>query len=113
MYKRQTSADRLAADGISAEVVDLRCLIPMDLTTVLASVEKTSRLITVEENPLQGGWGATVVSVVVDEGFQLLDAPVRRVASANVPLPFADTLEDEVIPTADKVIAAVTSVVNF
>ena len=59
------------------------------------------------------GWGATVVSVVVDEGFQLLDAPVRRVASANVPLPFADTLENEVIPTADKVVSAVKSVVNF
>jgi pyruvate dehydrogenase E1 component beta subunit len=107
------AADRLAADGISAEVIDLRCLIPMDLTTVLASVGKTSRLITVEENPHQAGWGATVVSVVVDEGFQLLDAPVRRVASANVPLPFADALEDAVIPTADKVVAAVRSVVNF
>jgi pyruvate dehydrogenase E1 component beta subunit len=107
------AAERLAAKGISAEVVDLRCLIPMDLTTVLASVAKTSRLVTVEENPHQAGWGATVVSVVVDEGFELLDAPVRRVASANVPLPFADALEDEVMPTADKVVAAVESVVNF
>jgi pyruvate dehydrogenase E1 component beta subunit len=107
------AAERLAGEGVSAEVIDLRCLIPMDVTTVLASVEKTSRLITVEENPHQGGWGATVVSIVVDEGFSLLDAPVRRVTSANVPLPFADALEDEVIPTADKVIAAVHSVVNF
>ncbi len=107
------AADRLAEDGISAEVVDLRCLIPMDLTTVLASVAKTSRLVTVEENPYQAGWGATVVSVVVDEGFHLLDAPVRRVASANVPLPFADALENEVMPTADKVVAAVRSVANF
>ena len=108
-----TAAERLAAKGISAEVVDLRCLIPMDLTTVLASVAKTSRLLTVEENPHQAGWGATVVSVVVDEGFQLLDAPVRRVASANVPLPFADALEDEVMPTVDKVVAAAESVANF
>jgi acetoin:2,6-dichlorophenolindophenol oxidoreductase subunit beta len=107
------AAERLAGEGVSAEVIDLRCLIPMDVTTVLASVEKTSRLITVEENPHQGGWGATVVSIVVDEGFSLLDAPVRRVTSANVPLPFADALEDEVIPTADKVVAAVQSVVNF
>ncbi|GIF71436.1 alpha-ketoacid dehydrogenase subunit beta [Asanoa siamensis] len=107
------AADTLADDGVSAEVVDLRCLIPMDLTTVLASVGKTSRLVTVEENPHQAGWGATLVSVVVDEGFELLDAPVRRVASANVPLPFADALEDEVIPTADKVVAAVRSVVNY
>ncbi|GIH04877.1 pyruvate dehydrogenase subunit beta [Rhizocola hellebori] len=107
------AAERLAAKGISTEVVDLRCLIPMDMTTVLASVAKTSRLVTVEENPHQAGWGATVVSVVVDEGFQLLDAPVRRVASANVPLPFADALEDEVMPTVDKVVAAAESVANF
>jgi pyruvate dehydrogenase E1 component beta subunit len=107
------AADELAASGVSAEVVDLRCLIPMDLTTVLASVGKTSRLVTVEENPHQAGWGATVVSVVVDEGFELLDAPVRRVASANVPLPFADALEDQVIPTTDKVVAAVRSVVDY
>jgi pyruvate/2-oxoglutarate/acetoin dehydrogenase E1 component len=108
-----TAAERLAAEGVSVEVIDLRCLIPMDITTVLTSLEKTSRLITVEENPHQAGWGATVVSVVVDEGFQLLDAPVRRVTSANVPLPFADALEDEVMPTVDKVVAAVKSVVNF
>jgi pyruvate/2-oxoglutarate/acetoin dehydrogenase E1 component len=107
------AAERLAAKGISAEVVDLRCLIPMDLTTVLASVAKTSRLITVEENPHQAGWGATVVSVVVDEGFQLLDAPVKRVTSANVPLPFADALEEEVMPTVDKVVAVAESVANF
>ena len=108
-----TAADQLAADGISAEVVDLRCLIPMDLTTVLSSVGRTSRLVTVEENPHQAGWGATLVSVVVDEGFELLDAPVRRVTSANVPLPFADALEDQVIPTPDKVVAAVHSVTRY
>jgi pyruvate dehydrogenase E1 component beta subunit len=107
------AADRLAAEGVSAEVIDLRCLIPMDVTTVLTSVGKTSRLVTVEENPHQGGWGATVVSVVVDEGFQLLDAPVKRVTSANVPLPFADALEELVIPTVDKVVNAVKAVVNF
>jgi pyruvate dehydrogenase E1 component beta subunit len=107
------AAERLAADGVSVEVVDLRCLIPMDLSTVLASVGKTSRLVVVEENPHQGGWGGTVVSVVVEEGFELLDAPVRRVASANVPLPFADALEDQVIPTVDKTVAALKAVVDF
>ena len=75
--------------------------------TVLASVERTSRLLVVEENPYQGGWGATVVSIVADEGFELLDAPIRRVAAECVPLPFADALEDEVIPTVDKVVDAV------
>ena len=108
-----TAAERLAADGISAEVIDLRCLIPMDVTTVMESVGRTSRLVIVEENPYQGGWGGTVASIVVDEGFELLDAPVRRVASANVPLPFADALEDEVIPTADKVVAVVRGVAGY
>ena len=100
------AADQVAADGISVEVVDLRCLVPLDAATVLGSVERTSRLLVVEENPYQGGWGATVAAIVADEGFELLDAPVRRVAAECVPLPFADALEDQVIPTLDKVTAA-------
>lgn len=101
------AAETLSQEGIDAEVIDLRCLIPLDLATVLASVEKTSRLVIVEENPYQGGWGATVASVVADEGFESLDAPIRRVAAANVPLPFADALEAEVMPTTEKVAEAV------
>ena len=102
-----SAADRLAAEGISAEVVDLRCLIPLDARTVLESVGRTSRVVIVEENPYQGGWGGTVASILADEGFELLDAPVRRVAAECVPLPFADALEDIVIPTVDKVVEAV------
>src|SRR6266446_1653774 len=101
------AADRLAGEGVSAEVLDLRCLVPLDMATVLASVDRTSRLLIVEENPYQGGWGGTVASIVADEGFELLDAPVRRVAGANVPLPFADVLEQQVIPTVDTVTAAI------
>jgi pyruvate dehydrogenase E1 component beta subunit len=103
-----SAADRLAAeDGISAEVIDLRCLVPLDMAAVLASVGRTSRLVIVEENPYQGGWGGTVASIVADEGFELLDAPIRRVAAACVPLPFADALEQQVIPTVDSVTEAV------
>jgi pyruvate dehydrogenase E1 component beta subunit len=107
------AAEVVATEGISAEVVDLRCLIPLDVTTVLASLARTSRLLVVEENPFQGGWGATVASVVADEGFELLDAPVRRVAGDNVPLPFADALEQQVIPTVDKVVSAVRRLVSY
>jgi acetoin:2,6-dichlorophenolindophenol oxidoreductase subunit beta len=102
-----TAADQLAGEGISAEVIDLRCLVPLDMAAVLASLRRTSRLVIVEENPFQGGWGGTVASIAADEGFELLDAPVRRVAGANVPLPFADVLEQQVIPTVDAVTAAV------
>ncbi|WP_329268258.1 alpha-ketoacid dehydrogenase subunit beta [Streptomyces sp. NBC_01451] len=108
-----TAAERLAREGIDAEVVDLRCLVPLDVGTVLASLEKTSRLTIVEENPYQGGWGATLVSVVADEGFGLLDAPVRRVAGECVPLPFADALEERVIPTVDKVVTAVRDLAAY
>lgn len=107
------AADELQTAGISAEVIDLRCLVPLDIQAVLESVGRTSRLVVVEENPYQGGWGGTVVSIVVDEGFELLDAPVRRVAAECVPLPFADVLEDEVIPTVAKVVAAVQGVVAY
>jgi pyruvate dehydrogenase E1 component beta subunit len=107
------AAEQLAAEGISAEVIDLRCLIPLDAAAVLESVGRTSRLVIVEENPYQGGWGATVASLVADEGFELLDAPIKRVAAENVPLPFADSLEDMVMPTTEKVTAAIKSVTDY
>ncbi|WP_249713744.1 alpha-ketoacid dehydrogenase subunit beta [Rhizomonospora bruguierae] len=107
------AAEALARDGIFAEVVDLRCLIPLDIRTVLESVGRTSRLLIVEENPYQGGWGGTVASLVADEGFELLDAPIRRVAAACVPLPFADPLEQRVMPTVDKVTAAVRGLAAY
>ncbi|MGH3389648.1 MAG: alpha-ketoacid dehydrogenase subunit beta, partial [Actinomadura sp.] len=108
-----TAARRLEEEGISAEVIDLRCLVPLDMATVLGSVGRTSRLLVVEENPYQGGWGGTVVSIVADEGFELLDAPIRRVAGACVPLPFADALERQVIPTEDKVVTAVRELARY
>ena len=107
------AAEQLATEGISAEVIDLRCLIPLDAAAVLESVGRTSRLVIVEENPYQGGWGATVASLVADEGFELLDAPIKRVAAENVPLPFADSLEDIVMPTTEKVTAAIKSVTDY
>jgi pyruvate dehydrogenase E1 component beta subunit len=108
-----SAAEQLIAEDISVEIIDLRCLVPLDVKTVLSSVERTSHLILVEENPYQGGWGATVASIVADEGFELLDAPIRRVAAECVPLPFADALEDEVIPTVEKVVEAVRRLAAF
>jgi len=107
------AADQMAADGVSAEVIDLRCLVPLDMAAVLESVGRTSRLLIVEENPYQGGWGGTVASIVADEGFELLDAPVRRIAAACVPLPFADALEQQVIPTVAKVVSGIQSLMAY
>ena len=108
-----SAADLLAGRGIGVEVIDLRCLIPLDMAAVLGSVAKTSRLVIVEENPYQGGWGGTVASVVAEEGFEMLDAPITRVAARCVPLPFADALEDQVIPTVDKVVEAVVRIASY
>ena len=83
------------------------------MATVLASVERTSRLLIVEENPYQGGWGGTVASIVADEGFELLDAPIRRVAADCVPLPFADALEQQVIPTVEKVVSGIRTLMAY
>jgi pyruvate/2-oxoglutarate/acetoin dehydrogenase E1 component len=107
------AADELGGSGAQAEVIDLRCLVPLDMATVLASVKRTSRLLIVEENPYQGGWGGTVASIVADEGFELLDAPIRRVAAECVPLPFADALEDQVIPTVPKVASALRALLDY
>jgi pyruvate dehydrogenase E1 component beta subunit len=97
------AAQQLAERGIDCEVIDLRCLIPLDATAVLQSVGRTGRLFTVEENPRALGWGAEVASIVGDEAFWDLDGPITRITTPHVPLPSADSLEDLVIPTVDRV----------
>jgi pyruvate/2-oxoglutarate/acetoin dehydrogenase E1 component len=106
------AAEQLAAQGITAEVIDLRTLVPLDVATVLRSLDKTSRILIVEENPYQGGWGATLAAIVADEGFTLLDAPVKRLAAASVPLPFATHLEDQVLPSVSSVVTVATRMVT-
>ena len=98
------AADRLATEaGISAEVIDLRSLVPLDTATILASVGRTSRMFTVEENPRLCGWGAEVVSIVADEAFYRLDAPLVRITTPHIPLPSAAALEDLAMPSVDRI----------
>jgi acetoin:2,6-dichlorophenolindophenol oxidoreductase subunit beta len=102
------AADRLeASHGIDAEVIDLRSLVPLDVRTILDSVAKTSRLFTVEENPRLLGWGAEIVSIVADEGFWSLDAPIGRITTPHVPLPSAATLEDVAVPNVERIVETV------
>ena len=101
------AAEELAADGISLEVIDLRTLVPLDVSTVLRSVEKTSRLFTVEENPRLCGWGAEVVSIVAEEAIYALDGPVVRITTPHVPLAANPVLEDAQMPSATRVAATV------
>lgn len=97
------AAERLAEEGISAEVIDVRTLVPLDTQTILDSVAKTSRLFTVEENPRLCGWGAEVASIVSHEAFWDLDGPVVRITTPHIPLPAAETLEDMAIPSVDRI----------
>jgi pyruvate dehydrogenase E1 component beta subunit len=103
VHRALEAADRLAEEGISAEVIDLRTLVPLDTNAVLQSVAKTGRLYTVEENPRLCGWGAEVASIVADEAFWDLDAPVRRITTPHIPLPSAESLEDLALPSVDRI----------
>ena len=99
------AADTLQNDhGISAEVIDVRCLVPLDTTTIFESVSKTARLVTVEENPRLCGWGAEVSSLVAEELFYDLDGPIVRVTTPHIPLPSADALEDAVMPSPARIV---------
>jgi len=108
--KAVEAADRLAGEGISAEVIDVRSLVPLDTQTLCGSVRRTSRLVTVEENPRLCGWGAELVSIVVEECFWNLDGPPTRVTTPHVPLPSAGDLEDLTVPTTDRIVEATRKV---
>ena len=101
------AAERLSQQGISAEVIDLRSLVPLDTKRVLESVVKTGRVVTVEENPRLCGWGAEVASIIAEEAMWDLDGPIRRVTAPHIPLPAAAELEDLAIPSPERVVEAV------
>jgi pyruvate dehydrogenase E1 component beta subunit len=102
------AASRLEDQGISAEVIDVRTLVPLDTQAILGSVSKTSRLFTVEENPRLCGWGAEIASIVADEVFWDLDGPVVRITTPHIPLPAAEALEDMAIPSVDLIAETIT-----
>lgn len=105
VHRALEAANILATEhGISATVVDLRSLVPLDMQTISAEVRKTGRLYTVEENPRLCGWGAEIASLVAEELFWELDAPIVRITTPHIPLPAADNLEDLTIPNAARIV---------
>jgi pyruvate dehydrogenase E1 component beta subunit len=104
------AAELLAKDGIAAEVIDLRTLKPMDIETIIASVKKTGRLVTVEEGWRQSGVGAEIAARVMEQAFDWLDAPVMRVTGKDVPMPYAANLEKLALPSVAEVVEAAKSV---
>ena len=105
--KALEAAGRLADDGVAADVIDVRSLVPLDVRAIAESVERTGHLVTVEENPRLCGWGAEIASIVADEKFYALDGPIVRVTTPHLPLPSADVLEDAAIPSVDRIVDGV------
>ena len=98
--------------GVSAEVIDVRSLVPLDTKTLLDSVSRTGRLVTVEENPRLCGWGAELASIIAEEAFWDLEGPIVRVTTPHIPLPSADALEDAVMPSAEGIVDHVIRLVD-
>jgi pyruvate dehydrogenase E1 component beta subunit len=91
-------------DGLSVQVIDVRSLVPLDTRTIFTAVERTGRLVTVEENPRLCGWGAEISSLVAEERFDALKGPIVRITTPHVPIPSADNLEDAVLPTVARIV---------
>jgi pyruvate dehydrogenase E1 component beta subunit len=106
-WRALEAAETLAAEGVETEVIDLRTLRPLDMQTVLASLSKTHRCVLVDESWRTCGLAAELSAQITEQGFDLLDWPVQRVASAEVPMPYAKHMEDAALPAADRVAAAV------
>jgi len=108
--KTLAAAEQLAEQGFSAEVVDLRCLRPLDKRTLLSSVEKTHRAVVVDETWQSGSLAGEISAIIMEQGFWYLDAPVRRVCSAEVPIPYAQHLEQAALPQVEDIVAAAQAV---
>lgn len=100
-----------ASDGIDVEIVDLRTLVPLDVTTVLDSVARTSRLMCVQEGPFSGSWGASLVAAVVGQAFDVLDGPPLVLSADSTPIPFAAALEAAWMPSVDRITSAIRGLV--
>ena len=99
--------------GIDVEVIDIRTLQPLDLETIYESVSKTNRVVLVHEDTLTGGVGAEISALITERAFEMLDAPIKRVAALDTPTPFSPILEGEFLPNADKIQKAVLEVIAF
>jgi len=112
VHKALSAAEQLSKEGISAEVVDLRTLSPLDVRTIAKSVRKTGRLVVVSEDCKTAGVSAEIAAVVAEEALDYLDAPIKRVAEPDTPIPFSPSMEKFVIPDEKNIIQAVKSMVS-
>jgi pyruvate/2-oxoglutarate/acetoin dehydrogenase E1 component len=113
VYVADEAAEELAKDGVSAEIVDLRSIIPFDEEAILESVAKTNRVIILHEAPLTGGAGAEFAARIAEKAFDYLDAPIKRVASLDVPTPYSPPLEEAYLPNKQKVLTAARELLAY
>ncbi|HVB57646.1 MAG TPA: alpha-ketoacid dehydrogenase subunit beta [Candidatus Acidoferrales bacterium] len=107
------AAEQLSREGIEAEVIDLRTLLPLDRDAILASVKKTNKLLVVHEDARTGGIAGEIAAIVCQEAFENLDAPVMRVTGLDTPIPYAPSLEERFLPNAEKVAAAARELAKY
>jgi len=110
--KALAAADKLKEKRINVEIVDPRTLVPLDKKTIIESVKKTSRLIVVDEDYERCGFASEVAAIVSEEAFYYLDAPIKRITTPNVPIPFAPIMEKHILPSEEKIISAVLEIVK-
>jgi pyruvate/2-oxoglutarate/acetoin dehydrogenase E1 component len=113
MHTSLEAAEALAKEGIEAEVIDLRTLLPLDEETILNSVKKTSKCLVVHEDTKTGGIAGEIAALLCEKAFSDLDGPLVRVASLDTPVPYAPTLEEHFLPNAKKVFAAAKELARY
>jgi len=113
VYTADEAAQKLESEGISVEILDLRTLAPWDKEAVLRSVEKTSKALVLHEDTQTGGFGAEIAATIGEEAFESLDAPVRRIAAPDTPVPFSPPLEKAFIPQVEDVVAGVKELADY
>jgi pyruvate/2-oxoglutarate/acetoin dehydrogenase E1 component len=113
VYTADEAAQKLEDEGVSVEILDLRTLAPWDKDAVLSSVEKTSKALILHEDTLTGGFGAEIAATISEEAFESLDAPVRRIAAPDTPVPFSPPLEKAFIPQVEDVVAGLKELVEY
>ena len=113
VHTAMEAATKLAADGVEAEVLDLRSLAPLDRDAILESVARTNRVLLLHEATLTGGIGGELAAIIGEEAFEYLDAPIMRLASADAPVPYSPPLEAAFLPNVDRVVAAAKRLVEY
>lgn len=112
-HRAAEAAEQLAQDGVEVELIDLRTLVPLDLDTVVASLDKTNRLVVAQEAPAGGSWGASLIALLMQEHFEALDAPPALVAADDTPVAYSGPLEAAWAPDADRIAAAIRRTAEF